>query len=296
MKQKSILPYLTKFFSLMLLVLLPAIATAQSPWQWQMNLRVEEVGDAMYMPSAIAFDEKSERYYVVDTGRNRLVSFGRDGKVIRAFSANDQLKNPFDMIRLDTGQLWVVEKGRNSLTLIDIAAKKIEPHILIDGDRQVFPDRVAVSRGKIYVLDRANGQVLRLDKDLSVEQRFGCPDCSAGLFDFVIDGESILAIEPRDKKIYRFQPDGKVTQEITLGSEIDFPVSLAISPVGFIFVLDRHQDSVLAYGENGQFLYRFLGQGQAAGKVHFARQIRFDPWGNLCVVDEGNGRVSIYSQ
>ena len=219
MKQKSILPYLTKFFSLMLLVLLPAIATAQSPWQWQMNLRVEEVGDAMYMPSAVAFDEKSERYYVVDTGRNRLVSFGRDGKVIRAFSANDQLKNPFDMIRLDTGQLWVVEKGRNSLTLIDIAAKKIEPHILKDGDRQVFPDRLAVSRGKIYVLDRANGQVLRLDKDLSVEQRFGCPDCSAGLFDFVIDGESILAIEPRDKKIYRFQPDGKVTQEITLGPD-----------------------------------------------------------------------------
>jgi len=295
MKQRNILPYLTGLFLLAVFTLLPATAPAQSPWQWQMSLLVEETGDSLYMPSAVAFDKESNRYYVVDTGRNRLVSFGRDGKVIRAFTANQQLKAPFDMVRLSNGQLWVVEKGRNSLTLIDIAAKKIQPNTLRDGERLVFPDRIAAAGEKLYILDRASGQVLRLGADLSVEQRFGCPDCPAGLFDFVIYEDSVVALEPRDKKIFRFRFDGTIAEEITLGGELDFPVSLAVDPFGFIFVLDRHQNSILAYTENGQFLYRFLDSGQSVEKIYFARQIRFDPWGQLCVVDEGNGRVEIYS-
>lgn len=296
MKQTRILAYLKKLVVLIVFTMLPATAMAQSPWHWQMSLRVDEVGDAMYMPSAVAFDRASQRYYVVDTGRNRLVSYGRDGKVIRAFSANEQLRDPFDMVRLDNGQLWVVEKGRNSLTLIDVTARKIEPNTLRDGGRLVFPDRIAYGGGKLHVLDRASGQVLRLDKDLNVEQHFSCPDCSAGMFDFVMDGNNVLAIEPRDKKIYRFRPDGSVAQEINLGDRVDFPISLDVDPAGSIYVLDRHQNSVLVYSQNGQFIYRFLSEGQSAGKVYFARQIRFDPWEHLCIVDEGNGRVEIYGR
>ena len=105
-----------------------------------------------------------------------------------------------------------------------------------------------------------------------------------------------MAIEPRDKKIYRFSTDGKLAEVINLGDEVDFPVSLAVSPYGTIFVLDRPQNRVLTYDENGQFQYSFLGSGQSPGKVYFPRQLRFDPWGNLCVVDEGNGRVEIFNQ
>jgi DNA-binding beta-propeller fold protein YncE len=297
MKKIKELTSLTGLFLLMTLVLLPMTVSAQqSSWQWQQSLRVKEAGDSMYMPSAVAFDSESKRYYVVDTGRNRLISFGRDGEVVRAFTANEQLKAPFDMVRLDNGQLWVVEKGRNSLTLIDVAAKKIKPYTLKDGERLVFPHRIAVAGGKLYVLDRSSGMVLRLATDLSVEQRFGCADCSAGLVDFVIDGDSVVAIEPRDKKIYRFDADGLIVKEINLGDEVDFPVSLAIGESGFYYVLDRHQNSALVFSESGQFRYRFLGPGQLAGQVYSPSQLRFDPWGQLCVVDEGNGRVEIYRQ
>jgi DNA-binding beta-propeller fold protein YncE len=297
MKQARALSYLTRLFVFVNLILLPTMVSAQqSSWQWQMSLRVDAVGDSMYMPSAIAFDRESERYYVVDTGRNRLVSFSRDGELIRAFTANEQLKSPFDMVRLDNGQLWVVEKGRNSLTLIDVAAKKIEANILKDGGRIVFPHRIAASGEKLYVLDRSSGLVLRLAADLSVEQRFGCSDCPSGMADFVLDGDSVVAIEPRDKKIYRFNSDGTIAEEISLGDELDFPVSLAIGDSGSLYVLDRHQNSVLVYSAQGQFNYRFLGPGQAVGKVYFPSQLRFDPWGQLCVVDEGNGRVEIYRQ
>jgi len=296
MKQTREFSILNRIFLIMVLVLLPVTALAGSPWQWQMSLRIDKTGDSMYMPSAVAFDQASQRYYVIDTGRNRLVSFGREGQLLKAFTANNQLKSPFDMVRLDNGQLWVVEKGRNSLTLIDVAAKKIEPHTLQDGEHLIFPDRIAVAGGKLYLLDRASGQVLRLAADLSIEKRFGCKDCKAGLTDFVIDGNTILAIETIDKRVYRFNLDGKIIDEFKLGDEVDFPVSLAVGPSGSIYVLDRHQNSVLAYNDKGLYRYRFLGTGQAPGKVYFSRQLRFDPWGHLCVVDEGNGRVEIYGR
>jgi DNA-binding beta-propeller fold protein YncE len=281
----------------MLLVLVPVMAFAQSSvWEWQMSLKVENTGDAMYMPSAAAFDAASERYYAVDTGRNRLVSFSREGELLKAFTANDQLQSPFDMVRMDNGRLWVVEKGRNSLTLIDVAAQKVQPHVLRDAGRLVFPDRIAKADGQLYLLDRAGGNILRLTEDLSVEQRYGCRDCSAGFADFVIHAGEILAIEARDKKIYRFSKAGEVLEVIDLSGEAGFPVSLDIGPAGFYYVLDRHANSVLVYDENGRFRYRFLSTGQSPGKIYFPSQVRFDPWGHLCVVDEGNGRIEVYGQ
>jgi len=296
MKQRGSWSFTIRLLLVVGLTMLPVMASADSPWHWELSLKIDQTGDSLYMPSAVAFDKQSERYYVVDTGRSRLVSYDRQGNFIRAFTANNQLKSPFDMVRLENGQLWVVEKGRNSLTLIDVAAKKIEHHTLKDEDRLVFPDRIAVAKGKLYVLDRASGQVLRLAPDLSTEQRYGCDDCSDGLVDFVLVGDSLMALEPRDKKIFRFRQDGTVSEEIILGEHAGFPVSLAVGPSGYLYVLDRHQNSVLVYDETGGFRYSFLSSGQSVGNVYFARQVRFDPWDRLCVVDEGNGRVEVFSR
>lgn len=296
MKQTSVRSSLTGFLLIGVLVLLPVAASAQSSWEVETSLRVDKRGDAMYMPSAVAFDKESKRYYVVDTGRDRLVSFEKDGQLIRGFTANGQLKAPFDMVRLDNGNLWVVEKGRNSLTLIDLAARKVTPHTLKDGNRLVFPDRIALDGDKLLILDRASGQIMRLRPDLSVEQHFGCPDCKGGFADFVVDDDGVLALAPRDKKVYRFHNDGTIAREISLGGDLDFPESVAVGPSGTIYILDRHANSVLAYDEDGKYRYRFLSTGQGPDKVYFPRQIRFDPWGRLCVVDEGNGRVEVYNQ
>ncbi len=296
MGQTKFLTHVFRSLLIVTLVLFFSAIQAQSAWQWKMSLKIDEVGESMYMPSAIGFDKESQRYYVVDTGRNRLVSFDLNGKFLRAFTADDRLEAPFDMVRLDNGILWVVEKGRNSLTRIDIGAKEVKPFILRDGGRQVFPDRISFDGGKLYVLDRSSGQVLRYNDDLVVEQRFGCSTCLAGLADFVIVEDALWALEPREKQIFRFNADGTIAEKLQLGDEIDFPVSLAVEPFGFIYVLDRHQSSVFVYNVGGHFMYQFLGPGQAEGKVYFARQLRLDPWGHLCVVDEGNGRVEIYDR
>lgn len=280
------------------LILLPAPANAESPWKWQKSLRIETPGDAMYMPSAVSFDPSTERYYVVDTGRNRLVSYSREGAMVKAFSADNKLLAPFDMVRLDDGTLWVVEKGRNSLTSIKVGAKEVAPHVLKDGDKRIFPDRIAYGQGALHILDHASGEVLRLNSDLTVAQRFGCSDCRDGFADFTVTDDSVWALETLGKQVFRFRPDGSIAETIHFKGQVDFPVSLAMG-VGLddaMYILDRHRNRVVAFKKNGQLMYQFLEPGQGPGQVYFPRQIRFDPWGNLCVVDEGNGRVEVFSR
>jgi streptogramin lyase len=277
-------------------VFLPSLTLAEAPWKWQMSLRIETPGDAMYMPSAISFDPSTERYYVVDTGKNRLVSYGRDGAMLRAFSADDRLLAPFDMVRLDDGTLWVVEKGHNSLTYINVAAKQVTPNVLKDGKQQIFPDRIAYGQGALHVLDRASGDILRLNNDLTVAQRFGCADCGDGFVDFTVTQDSVWALETLGKQVFRFRPDGSVAETIPFKAQVDFPVSLDIGPDGALYILDRHQNRVLVFQKNGQFQYEFLELGQGPGQLYFPRQLRFDPWGRLCIVDEGNGRVEVFSR
>lgn len=288
--------YSVAFLALALLALLPASALAQAPWQWEMSLRVETPGDALYMPSAVGFDPVTERYYAVDTGRNRLVSFDRNGNLLRAFTADDRLKAPFDMVRLEDGRLWVVEKGRNSVTLIDIPAREVTPHVLKDAGRTVFPDRIADAGGALYVLDRSSAQVLRVSADLTVEQRFACPECLGGFADFAIRDGEVWALETRGKTVVRFGAHGGIRETIQLGEEVEIPVSIAMGTGEFLYVLDRHRNQIAAYGLDGRFRYRFLGPGHGRGQLHFPRQIRFDPWGRLCVVDEGNGRIEIFAR
>jgi sugar lactone lactonase YvrE len=298
MKKTITTQYGGGFLLAIILLLLPAVSTqATSPWQWQMSLYVNTPGDAMYMPAAVAFDPDTERYYAVDAGNSRLVSFDRKGELLKAFSADNQLRVPFDMVRLDNGQLWVVEKGRNSLTLIDIRARKVQPNTLLDGDRMVFPDRIAEAEGKLYILDRASGQVLRLNGNLEIEQHFGCPDCPGVIVDFNVDHGSVWALGTMDKKIYHFGADGKILKTIDLGDKVDFPVSLAMGPSdSSIYVLDRHQHRVVIFSRDGLFQYDFLGLGKGKGQLYFPRQLRFDPWGQLCVVDEGNGRIEVFKR
>lgn len=293
---KSRHSHLLIIFLWTLFAMLPTLAKAEAPWKWQMGLRIETPGDSMYMPSAVAFDPAAERYYAVDTGHNRLVSFSRDGQMLKAFSADDRLLAPFDMVRLDNGKLWVVEKGRNSITLIDVGAKEVKPYSLKDGDRQVFPDRIAYGGGKLYVLDRASGQVLRLNAEMAVEQRFGCAECLDGFVDFNLVDDSVWALETLGKKLYRFNSDGTIAKTIPFEGKVDFPVSLAVEPSGSFYILDRHQHRIVVFSGDGHFQYNLLELGQGPGQLYFPRQLRFDPWGRLCVVDEGNGRVEVFSR
>lgn len=283
---------------LALLLLAGGKVEAKTPWHWQMYLQTDSVVGAMQMPTSLFIDATKSRYYVADSGNNRLLSFDRDGKLLHSFTANDELKTPYDMIRTESNELWVVEKGRNTLTKIDSREKKTIPQSLQDKGLLIFPDRVEYKNDHFYLLDKASGDILILDRNLLIKQRLACPaeKNSGGFVDFKLVGDEVWSLDQQSKTIYHFRKDGGIADRISLGEEVHSPVSLAIGRLGVLYILDRLDGKIAAFDRAGRFKYSFLSAGQAQGQLYFPKEILFDPWGQLCIVDEGNGRVAIFSR
>lgn len=265
-------------------------------WNVELSLKRDTIEDAMIMPSALFIDEGREQYYVVDSGKNRLLSFNRQGALLNVFTAGGTLQVPFDMVRTADGMIWVVEKGRNSLTAIDLQGKKTTPHTLRAKGEPVYPHRMETDGQRLFVQDKASGDIIVYDRNLNEQQRFVCTECSQGFFDFKVEGDAIWALDRIGKTVYVLGMSGNVEKTFKLGDALTYPVSLALGPGGFLFVLDRHTRDVAVFDPNGEFKYRFLQPGIATGQLYYPAEIRFDPWDGMCITDEGNARVEVYRQ
>lgn len=277
--------------SLLVLRPWPAAAAARSPWQFAFSLLGQ--GKSMSLPVALYVDHERERYYVVDSGNNRLVSFDREGKHLQDFSAEGGLRRPHDMARLADGSLLVVERGRNSLTRIDLRNRSSEPLTVNHQGREIFVDRLEVEAGRVYVLDRASGRILELDQGLQVSRVHEPPPGVGNLVDFKVAGNTIWLLDQKNKQILSLAPDGPPGRPLSV-RDVAFPVSLAVDQAGMFYVLDRHQGAVVVFDRNGEYRYRFLSKGHGRQNLYFPRELRFDPWGRLCVVDQGNSRVMVF--
>ena len=269
---------------------------AKQPWKWSLSLRGNDAASTPQMPTALHVDEAKAKYYVVDSAGGRLLSYDKNGQFQQAFATEGGLDKPYDMARLASGALVVVEKGKNSLTRIDLKAKVAEPKVLAHEGRQLYPDRLETAGAKLYILDKATGDIYRLNEQLAIEGRIPAPPVSRGIVDFRVEGNTVWALGQGEKRLYQMADSGKILNQIELGNSVLFPVSFTRDESGNFYVLDRHAGVVVAYTAQGKEVYRFLGKGQTQERLYYPHEIRFDPWGRLCIVDEGNSRVDIYSR
>ncbi len=272
------------------------VVHAASPWVWDRVLKQDLVNDAMMMPTSLYIDGDKGLYYVVDSGRNRLLSFNRKGELLNIFNAGKALDIPFDMVKTDAKGVWIVEKGRNSLSYIDLKEKKVTPNSLTYNGKIIYPDRIEADAGILYVINKATGDIISYSEKLEARTRFSCSECAWGFVDFKIHDGKLWALDQAGQTIRCFNLDGKLIKTFELGKSVIFPVSLAIGPTGYMYVLDRQRRSVAAYDRSGVFKYRFLKKGITRGQLYYPTEIRFDPWGELCLVDEGNAKVEIFKR
>lgn len=277
-----------------LLVAGRAAAAAEQGWKLLFSLQAEGSGAGLSCPASLYVDVQAERYYVVDSGHNRLLSFGKDGQLLKAFNAGGALEKPVAMVKRGDGRLLVIEKGKASLSEIDLKARKVVPHALVDQGRTVYPQRLKMGGDSLYLLDRAEGGIVMLDQGLAVNGRLSCPDCRAGYADFCLQGGEVYALPQLGAEIHVFAGSGALARKISLQPPPEFPVALALAGDGSFFVLERHANRVAHYQGDGRFVSRQLGPGYKEGSLSYPTEIQVDPWGRVCIVDEGNGRVSVF--
>jgi DNA-binding beta-propeller fold protein YncE len=287
-------------FALLLIIVVTTLAftgsaEAAGGWQWRFNLVSPEAKEPFQMPTAIYIEPEAGKFYVVESGKNSLHSFKFDGKFLNSFNPADALKEPFDMARVPgTEQLWVVEKGRNSLTKIDLKLKSLTPETLKYDGKTVYPDRLALVDNKFYVLDKSTGDIISYGIDLQPGTVFA--GSGKGFVDFAVKNSELWALDGRSKKISRFDMKGKLKNEVSLGDQVSFPVAIEIGPSGFVYILDKHEGTIDVFDKSGDFKYSFLQKGHGVDSLYFPEDIVFDPLGRLCVVDTGNGRVGVFSR
>ncbi|NTV13063.1 MAG: hypothetical protein HGA96_03880 [Desulfobulbaceae bacterium] len=261
-----------------------------------LNIKKEQQGNQMLLPTGLYIDRDRERYYVVDAGNNGLHSFDLQGNHLNTLKPGDQLKQPYGIVRDDHESLWVVEKGRNTLTEIDLKDKKIVSHNLKLGEREIFPDKIVLSDGHFYILDKMTGRVLLFDKESLAVKEICCSAGLGGFGDFTISNGEIWTLDIVGKMIYVFNFNGALQKKFDIRGDISFPYALEIGPGGQVYVLDRHEGSVAVFDNDGEYKYKFLTKGQSRGRLYYPEDLQFDFLGRLCIVDSGNGRVEIFGR
>lgn len=290
MKKKTCVPLVITFF---LAWAGTALATGQD-WKLLFSLQADQAVGAFAYPTGLCVDAQAERYYVTDSGHNRLVSFDKEGKLLHAFTAGGALEKPIAMAKRGDGRLLVLEKGKAALTEIDVRSRDVAPHKLVDSGATLYPQRLKAGEGNFFIIDKASGDIVILDQDLAVSRRLSCPDCTAGYADLSVKGDQVYALPLLGSEVHVFDKTDAPSRKIPLTPAPEFPISLALAADGGFFVLERHGGTVAHYHADGRLLARHLGPGQRAGNLSYPVEIQVDPWGRVCVVDEGNGRVSVF--
>ena len=268
-------------------------SAAGQDWQLLFTLQADQATGPLRHPLGLFIDPVAERYYVADSGRNRLVSFDKTGKLLHAFTAGGALDKPIALSKGAGGHLLVLEKGKGGLTEIDIKGRTVTPHPLADRGEALIPQRLQANDDGLALIDQASGDLVVLDQAFTVQRRLHCPDCPAGYADLAVKDGQIYALPLLAEAIHHFDQTGNAPQTIPLNPAPAFPIALALSPDGGFLVLERHGE-VLHYQADGHLLARHLGPGERPGSLAYPAAIQVDPWGRVCVVEEGNGRVSVF--
>ncbi len=281
-----------------ILILLVALCLSGKAWGWKRLLSMEVGPDGSHLLYPMSATWEKGRFYVVDTGNHRLISYDAQGKPLKAVNPGGRLVAPLDLDFGPRGRLWVVERSENALLEIDLASRSIRTHRLRYRGRELFPERLVWRQGWLYVLDRETGGVVmaRLEGEKLVVKKIWVPKVRpfTGFLDFKVRDDGIWALEKTTHRIFHLSSQGK--EEVWKPAVgLVYPVSLEVSG-GRIYILDRYLRKIFVFTLQNppQLLYSFMEKGWRRGQLYLPRELELTPEG-LLVVDEGNGRVEVWA-
>ena len=247
-------------------------------------------------PASLSLDLQRQRYYVVDSQAGRLLSFDKDGKKLGEFDAAGELVRPTAMTFARPGKMWVVERSDSSLLYIDMKTQKIRKFFLKGPNGgQLFPDRIATDKNhRLYVGDRLSGRVYALDDNLKIAVVFA-PRAGGQFVDFKIRDNRLWALEQRQQIVYSFKLDGSQEKQISLQHKLDTPVSLEVGEQQQLYILDRAVGRVFHFTSHGKFIDVFGQRGYRRGQLRYPAQLVMDWQQRLCIVNQGNDRIEVFS-
>ena len=163
----------SKYIHIILAIILVSILTSHShslgseaeSWSFDFSMSTDKNMVPLKNPQTLFIDSGSERYYIIDSGNNRLLSFDKKGEPLHTFDANGNFENPISMVKKGKSSLYVLEKGKGSITRVNLKNREVKPIIPTYNKKKLYPHRIKQSESISIILDKVSGALFKINDD-----------------------------------------------------------------------------------------------------------------------------------
>jgi YD repeat-containing protein len=254
----------------------------------------DETGESA---TSVAFDE---------TGQTEALLGGRSAKVDYSYEGGDlaeiEVSDPSTFIA-DPEEL---EIPTAELITAPTFARSIATNGSGDGQLQSPGDVAVDAQGNLWVVDKSNNRIQKLDPTGKYLAKFG----SAGSGDGQFNRPTSIAITASGDLIVTDAGNGRVQRFSSAGAYMSKfgskgtgngqfsgsgPEGITIDSAGNIWVSDTYGGRVQKFNSVGAFVKVVGSKGSGSGQLGEPTGIDVDPAGNVWVADWQNNRVSVFN-
>ena len=281
------------------------------PAAFKFDLTLPGDGNHFLRPARIFTDHTFHEVYVCDPGNARILIFNEQGIFQFEFSVSEYMGAPLDVAVSSDGYVLVLGSTREGMRLFkfDFDGLYLGPFASDPSSAQAIAGASSLAideQDRVYTLIPSRGTIVRAGIDGTLQT------------EFPIDSE--LDREAKDEVVYgsmhfadgylyvpissggtvkRFTSDGKTVGEIgipgTLVGQLNFPVSVSVSPDGIIMILDKHRFNVVCYDQQGRFLAEFGGKGINDGWFYHPSWLAIDSRNQVYVGQIFQNKIQVIS-
>lgn len=277
---------------------------ASKQFQFLTNIYGENENSLPSRPMAVTAD--SGTIYVVDSGKQRILTFDYTGAFKGNFGIKGQDKGqftfPYGIAADGSGQLYVADIGTGKISIFDTDGK-FKSYFGNSKDI-VRPAGVAVFGEQVLVSDIGLHKVTVFDKKGNVIRTIGKLGQSPGEFNSpnfltVRDGVVYVSDSGNDR-VQVFNIMGTFLREIKLDANgqqfMVNPRGITTDSYGNIYVASNVTHKILTFDKEGSLLYSVGSMGNEDGQLYLPNGIVLDNDGRLLVTDSANQRIVVLSK
>ena len=158
------------------------------------------------------------------------------------------------------------------------------------------------TNNRVYVCDTDNHRITILNNDLTFHSSFGSKGQETGQFNMPegisVDSKgNVLVADSYNNRIQVFTASGRHLSSITHttpGQRLQEPISVAVGPDDWVYVVEFTANRVSVFDENGKYIKSFGKKGNKDGEFKGPYCIAVSDDGCVYVSDTENNRVQLF--
>lgn len=248
------------------------------------------------------------RIYVVDSGNNRLVVLGEDGKtqftVGHEGAGKGEFQDPVGLGIDSDGRIYVADSGNHRIQIFTTKGKYSGEISISRGGKPIRPIDVAVDAktNHIYVTGNESHNIMVFDQSGNLVREWGGNGAETGKFRYpatiaVTPNFDVAVVDVFNTRVQLFQPDGNFLIAIgewgVLPGQLFRPKGIAADQQGLIYISDSYMNVIQVFNDSGKFLY-ILKQKNDKHKIMTPAGIAVAGNNRLYIAEMLKHRISVY--